>query len=303
MLEAATRLGFWVVFAPARITWLVQPLDVFVFRNYKRCLQKAHRRLISGAPGGVVTNALWLSQLTKTASEFLSHRNWHDAFVQTGATGSQTTLTKALESFNGFPSPQLTASNLRALFPRNRQVDLNSLFNPVLQAVQAHLRARQWVTRTSHTFSLTKRWWCCFENNSSYEIECLAAATDDNSHVGNTRTLRDFSRSIFIASLYAGLRHERTPGCLSHIKCLGGLSEERKDNLMERTARLKMIFQWYRALVELNTPHRFPFRRSSACYIYVCLFAIIMNQESTWGMDAMSRTFLWCWSPPISMAI
>jgi len=143
VLEAATRLGFWVVFAPARITWLVQPLDVFVFRNYKRCLQKAHRRLISGAPGGVVTNALWLSQLTKTASEFLSHRNWHDAFVQTGATGSQTTLTKALESFNGLPSPQLTASNLRALFPRNRQVDLNSLFNPVLQAVQAHLRARQ----------------------------------------------------------------------------------------------------------------------------------------------------------------
>ena len=119
------------------------PLDVFVFRNYKRCLQKAHRRLISGASEGFVTNALWLSQLAKTASEFLCHRNWHDAFVQTGATGSQTTLTKALESYNGLPSPQLTASNLRALFPRNRQVDSNFGFNPVLQAGRAHLRARQ----------------------------------------------------------------------------------------------------------------------------------------------------------------
>jgi len=98
--------------------------------------------------------------------------------------------------------------------------------------------------------------------------------------VGNKRFLIDFLQSIFIASFYPGLRHERTPGCLCHIKCLGGQLEERNENLMERLVRLRMIFQSYDAFVEFNTSHRYPIRRSNVYYTYVCLFGIIIKKEN-----------------------
>lgn len=134
VLAAATKHNIWVVLVPARVTWLLQPLDVFVFREYKRELQKQHRRLVADSPAGVVTDAAWLQLITKVATDFLRSKSWRHAFVQTGAAGAQDSLTTNLRSFKCPSSRGPTAEHLKALLPRRRNVDLESFFRPVLAA-------------------------------------------------------------------------------------------------------------------------------------------------------------------------
>ena len=36
IVNEACRFGFWVIFIPAKLTWLLQPLDVYAFARYNK---------------------------------------------------------------------------------------------------------------------------------------------------------------------------------------------------------------------------------------------------------------------------
>jgi hypothetical protein len=137
VLAAASNQGIWIVIIPARLTWLLQPLDVYIFRNFKRELQKHFRRLIKESIDGRVSDHAWLLCVTRVAATFLSSLSWRRAFVLTGATGAQDSLSRALASYKMQPMSEFTAAHVRLLFPRNRIIDTAAFLAPVLAACQA----------------------------------------------------------------------------------------------------------------------------------------------------------------------
>jgi len=139
VVAAATANGIWLVPAPARLTWLLQPLDVCVLRQYKRELQKRYRRLVCDAVGGVVSDAEWLLGITRAAADFLYSRPWRHAFLRTGTTGTQESVSSALKSYGSPPAQGPTAEHLRLLFPRRRNIDLDSFFHPILATCRSRL--------------------------------------------------------------------------------------------------------------------------------------------------------------------
>jgi len=142
----ANELGFWLLMAPAQLTWLLQPLDANGFAAYKAFLRREHRLLASLAPDGVVAERDWAKLLCRVATEFLVNRNWARAFSGTGAAGDQTSLSRTLysqlrpctevEVASVHPGAPAT-EHLKRLFPRNRRVNIASYFQPVVDALLA----------------------------------------------------------------------------------------------------------------------------------------------------------------------
>lgn len=145
VLQAASRASIWIVQVPARLTWLLQPLDTHAFSAYKKLLEAEHRRLRREADGGDVSNESWLLGMTHVASTFLCRRRWRSAFEQNGVTGQQDLVSHSLASF-AIPSRDgPTVAGLTSVFPRRRRLDIEAYFQPVLAAVRARqeLEARR----------------------------------------------------------------------------------------------------------------------------------------------------------------
>ena len=54
VLRAAGRAGLWVVIVPAKMAWLLQPLDTDVFSRYKQYLRRRYLELLCDAHDGCV---------------------------------------------------------------------------------------------------------------------------------------------------------------------------------------------------------------------------------------------------------
>ena len=63
MINACRRHGVWPLFVPAKLTWLLQPLDTHGFSLFKHTLRMAHRRARARSPDGVVPFADFLQCL------------------------------------------------------------------------------------------------------------------------------------------------------------------------------------------------------------------------------------------------
>ncbi len=85
VFRAAICCGLRLVFVPARMTALLQPLDVFAFRRYKAHLRREYHALQLSSPSGTVSRAAWLLQLlARAASSHLASRRWARAFEGVG---------------------------------------------------------------------------------------------------------------------------------------------------------------------------------------------------------------------------
>jgi len=77
------RLGIISIVVPASLTWLLQPLDVYVYSEFKRNLrQNLEVAALSAenpdSPGN------WIASVTKAAKETIVERDWSDAFDRLG---------------------------------------------------------------------------------------------------------------------------------------------------------------------------------------------------------------------------
>lgn len=147
--EVANRarvLKIWLIFIPTHLTFLLQPLDVSVFSMFKQRLQRAHRKLQTQSPDGVISDEQWATTMIQTSLTYIQRRRWATAFERVGVDGHQTRLGQTLFHDLRPLDPQVIArvpygppdaEGLRSLFPRRRNPPLAQYLQPVVASLVA----------------------------------------------------------------------------------------------------------------------------------------------------------------------
>ena len=117
------RLGLRVVFVPAKMTWLLQPLDTHGFAKLKHCIRRRwHAQQLQSASGEVSTQE-WLQVLCAAVEEVLSFSSWQKAFLDTGILDHQRRVSFCLLRALSLTEPpnigssMLQEGDLRSLLP------------------------------------------------------------------------------------------------------------------------------------------------------------------------------------------
>lgn len=84
VLNQARLLNVILILVPAKLTWLVQPLDCCVFQQYKASLRRAYANLRQHAEGVVAKPYMWWFAVIRHVHHFVHSRDWSDTFVRTG---------------------------------------------------------------------------------------------------------------------------------------------------------------------------------------------------------------------------
>ena len=105
VLAHAARLQLRLVFVPARVTHLIQPLDVNVFGLLKRRLQELQLERRSRDPAGRLLGSAWVDTMEEAVGEVLLRRPWGQAMAQNGATGTTAQLRPTLGEVLGGELP------------------------------------------------------------------------------------------------------------------------------------------------------------------------------------------------------
>lgn len=128
---AAEDLGLWLAVVPAKLTFLVQPLDVYAFAPYKSCLAKLCAEAEDAH--GALEAVSWMQCLCTAVKKFWCARRWLPAFEHTGVVRAERPLTVELQHLGvkrvlGFPLPPPSPEAVASTFPRGSFVPYVSLF-------------------------------------------------------------------------------------------------------------------------------------------------------------------------------
>ncbi len=91
LLREAYRLRVHVLLVPSKCTWLLQPLDAYVFASFKRTLRRKLAREEVKSPTGAVKLPDRLKAVGETIQEELVNKSWS---AHMGKVGLSTDLTK-----------------------------------------------------------------------------------------------------------------------------------------------------------------------------------------------------------------
>jgi hypothetical protein len=140
----AARL--WFMLVPAKLTWLLQPLDTHVFFKYKLFLK---RKFAEGGMGGTsVHKAKSMIILVVQAIRYVmqAHR-WEVAFAQNGLWSDQSRLSSLIRrtlQMDGnpcVPDARPTAAMIRSCWPRNRTFHEDVVMAMIPVEADPHLAA------------------------------------------------------------------------------------------------------------------------------------------------------------------
>ena len=133
---SCAALNIWLIVVPAKLTWLLQPLDTHAFREYKAYFKKAYQRARLETQDGHLTVKQFLVAFCETIRHVLQGRKWSGAFDadgyghrQAGASAyllRQLQLSKPPEA----PSTAPTSDLLRLCFPKKSYVPEATLMRP-----------------------------------------------------------------------------------------------------------------------------------------------------------------------------
>ena len=87
VLAHANRLRVQLVFVPASLTWLLQPLDTHVFSLFKRRMVSVQQQIRSDAADGRLPAVSWLRILDQAIRDVIQSRDWQRAFSGNGLLG------------------------------------------------------------------------------------------------------------------------------------------------------------------------------------------------------------------------
>ena len=132
-LASCVRCKIWVLYVPARLTWLLQPADTHCFALLKASLrQQFHDTALLSASGKVTLKDI-LEHLDRAIRKVLQGRSWKEAFEGNGWSSEQKSVRqRILDTLewpvippvgNGLPSLQ----DFQTIFPRNRWIPLAKL--------------------------------------------------------------------------------------------------------------------------------------------------------------------------------
>lgn len=134
--RSAASLGIPLVFVPARLTWLLQPLDTHVFQRYKEYFRSAYQRARLQTPDGKLAVSQFLDVFVETIRRVLQGVRWQVAFDSDGYDhhGQGQVSTYILEQLEvpkapEVPSLEPTREMLQLCFPRNSTVPFATLMS------------------------------------------------------------------------------------------------------------------------------------------------------------------------------
>jgi len=124
---------------PARLTWLLQPLDTHGFAKYKRDLRISFHETVAGDGEANLTHRM-VRLVVQTIRAVLNGNRWAAAFVSNGLDGSQAKVSKYIKDmleYDVLPQYARARPNVvapRLCWPRNRLVNHAIVCKPLLEA-------------------------------------------------------------------------------------------------------------------------------------------------------------------------
>ena len=119
-----------MIVVPAGMTGVLQPLDVYVFRQFRAKMQELWLDCKGDAEDGVVTLQLWLQVVCNAIQCIIAGKNWHSAFQHVGLMSGQKLLSsKILHALGWNSCPQVpdtlpAVGQASAMFPRRSRVNV-----------------------------------------------------------------------------------------------------------------------------------------------------------------------------------
>ena len=84
VLKHAARLGILILLVPARLTWMMQPLDTHIFVNLKRNLRNSIARSEMAAATGEILMPLRIALIGEAVQQCLVHSDWTHVLPRVG---------------------------------------------------------------------------------------------------------------------------------------------------------------------------------------------------------------------------
>ena len=147
LFQCCVANGIWPIVVPARLTWLLQPLDTHVFLKYKRRLRARYQSRRLETADGQLSVAQFLPAVCDAIKEVLEGQEWAKAFDQNGFGERQRAVSAfvlrqcQLEGPPGVPSSLPTPEILQRCWPRKRKVHLGWLLRPYRRLDASHAPA------------------------------------------------------------------------------------------------------------------------------------------------------------------
>ena len=131
--QVAAQEGFFLMYVPASLTWLLQPLDTHVFRRYKRILAAALQDARTKAVNGDLSTRMWVRCICLAVRAGLQGKAWKQAFADDGISKRQAEVSAYIRHILGGPVEHVSAERpsveqLSVVFPRGMHIHEPSLF-------------------------------------------------------------------------------------------------------------------------------------------------------------------------------
>ena len=99
VLQMAARYQIFILLIPGSCTWLLQPLDVFVFHALKQKLRSKCSEIKARNPNGMVGPLDWIPVVHDAVHEILVNKTWDHCFEKLGVSANCLNCTNHLQAF------------------------------------------------------------------------------------------------------------------------------------------------------------------------------------------------------------
>ena len=136
VLSACVAARIWPIVVPAKMTWLLQPLDTHAFLRYKAHLQRVHQAASARAPDGVVSLGGFVDCIYTAIREVLDVGRWASAFdadgfgIGQGGVSCRVRAQLQLEAPLAINSERPTLVQLQSCFPKRAAVPTLTIWSP-----------------------------------------------------------------------------------------------------------------------------------------------------------------------------
>jgi len=138
VLRAAGREGILVVAIPAKMTWLLQPLDTDVFARYKQSIRRRYRDTLVRGHGDTIHTVTVLQVIGQVCREVLQGNAWSQVFQKNGFESGQPHVRRSLltalewDRVPMIPNNLPTLSQLQYCWPAGSNIPIEALFSGVI---------------------------------------------------------------------------------------------------------------------------------------------------------------------------
>jgi hypothetical protein len=116
----ATRLGMSLLYAPAKLTWLLQPADTHLLGQFKAAVRRKYTNSRLATHDGRMDRDQWLPLVCSALQESVLDKHWARAFASNGLTNQQQDTSMYVRSMVGltrqtFPTAEPSAAEIEYL--------------------------------------------------------------------------------------------------------------------------------------------------------------------------------------------